>query len=123
MESNNAFEEAKKDFKGIKKPEDALKLAWYYPLIAAVLLLIITTVLHAFAWWAIGVGIVLTVIIAILQSQGKPSPIKVEWYWILLPTVALAVLLAVPGLSGWIIGLLFLWAAIAALVKYKPWAN
>ncbi len=117
---NEVKEEVQNDLKNVKSVEDAFKLRWYYPAVTAVLLILLTTVLSTIAWWAVGLGVLATVIIGIYQSQGKPSPLNVAWYWILLPTVILGVLLSTSGLTGWIVLGLVIWTLIAVIIE-KPW--
>lgn len=117
---NEVKEEVKNDLKKVKSVDDAFKLQWYYPAITALLLLLLTTILSQLAGWFVGLGLLASIGVGIFQSQGKPSPVKMDWYWILLPTIALGVLLAVPSFTGWIIFGLILWAGIAAMIKYKP---
>ena len=117
---NEVKEEVKNDLKKVKSVDDAFKLQWYYPGATAVLLILLTTVLSTIAWWAVGLGVLTTVILGVYQSQGKPSPINVAWYWILLPTIVLGVLLSTHGLTVWVVLGLLVWTLIALLIKYKP---
>ena len=123
MNPNDVLNDAKNDLKSVKKPEDAFKLAWYYPLIAAVLLAICKGLLLAnttISILIVLVGAGLGIWTLVQKSNGKPNPLKASWGYFIIPAASIVAILIVPQFFGWVIGALILWAIIAFLMT-KPW--